>query len=200
MRVSVFGLGYVGCVSAACLANEGNAIVGVDTNELKVDMINAGESPVIEEGLAELVARSRSSGLLSATTDALDAVARSDLSLICVGTPSNPNGSLDTTFLTGVCQEVGRAIAEKKDYHTIVIRSTTVPGTVSEILVPDIERFSHKKLDETSGWQRTLSSLEKDPQLETSTLRLLQFSVQMKVCCRKLSRTCTLVSRPLCMS
>ena len=96
-RVSVFGLGYVGCVSAACFAKEGHSVVGVDVSQAKVDMLNAGQATIVEHGIAELVASLRAEGRLRATTDVRDAVLNSDISLICVGTPSKPNGSLDLT-------------------------------------------------------------------------------------------------------
>ncbi|HEX3723144.1 MAG TPA: UDP-glucose/GDP-mannose dehydrogenase family protein [Nitrolancea sp.] len=142
MRISIFGLGYVGCVSAACLASDGHEVIGVDVNPVKVASIAAGRSPIIEHGLEELLQRVVRQGQLRATIDARQAVFDSDVSLICVGTPSNPNGSLNTRYVESVCQEIGLAINQKGGYHTVVVRSTVLPGTVEEKVVPILEEFS----------------------------------------------------------
>ena len=142
MRISIFGLGYVGCVSAACLARDGHDVIGVDVNSDKVASIAAGRSPIIEQGLDELLLRVVQEGKLRATVDARQAVLESDVSLICVGTPSNPNGSLNTRYVESVCQEIGLAINQKGGYHTVVVRSTVLPGTVEEKVVPILEEFS----------------------------------------------------------
>ena len=136
MRVSVFGLGYVGCVSGACLAREGHAVVGVDLSADKVALINAGRSPVVEPGLDELIGRLVREGRLRATADAEEAVAASDLALVCVGTPSRANGSLDVEALERVCHEIGRAVAHRSDPLTVVVRSTVLPGTVEAVVLP----------------------------------------------------------------
>ena len=144
MRVSVFGLGYVGCVSAACLASRGNEVIGVDVNPTKVDLIMGGHAPVVEERIGELTAEVVATGLLRATTDVRDAVANSDVSLVCVGTPSAPNGSLSTAYLERVAEEIGEAIAERDTRHTVVFRSTMLPGTCLNLLVPILEKASGK--------------------------------------------------------
>lgn len=145
MRLSIFGLGYVGCVSAACFAKEGHEVVGVDVNPLKVELINSGMSPIAEEGIGELIAEMTASGRLRATTDAAEAVAATEVSLVCVGTPSNPNGSLDLTYVKRVCREIGAALEAKAARQTVVVRSTMLPGTVEETVVPVLEFYSGKK-------------------------------------------------------
>jgi GDP-mannose 6-dehydrogenase len=142
MRISIFGLGYVGCVTAACLSHDGNTVIGVDVNPLKVELIRSGQSPVVEPGLDELVAEGVRSGNLKVSLDSLTAVHKSDVSLICVGTPSNDNGSLKTAYVENVCRELGTALAQKGRYHVVVIRSTVLPGTVEDRLIPLIEQFS----------------------------------------------------------
>lgn len=142
MRVSIFGLGYVGTVSAACLAQLGHQVVGVDTNHLKVEIINSGHSPVIEQDLDEIVAQAVGAGRLRATADAADGVLSSDLSLICVGTPSKNNGGLDLVFVERVCHDIGRALAGKNGFHTVVLRSTVLPGTTAGTVIPALEASS----------------------------------------------------------
>ncbi len=151
MRVSIFGLGYVGCVSAACLARDGHEVIGVDVNPIKVASIAAGKSPIIEPGLDELMRDVVRSGQLRASIDAQRAVRDSDVSLICVGTPSNPNGSLNTRYVESVCQEIGLAINHKREYHTVVVRSTVLPGTVNEKVVPILEEFSGRRAGDDFG-------------------------------------------------
>ena len=111
--VSVFGLGYVGCVSAACFAGEGHRVIGVDVSTAKVDQINAGRSTIVEEGIAELVAQGVKGGRLTATSDVREAVLGSDISLVCVGTPSRPNGSIDLAYVIRVSQQIGAALKAK---------------------------------------------------------------------------------------
>ena len=142
MRISVFGLGYVGCVSSVCLASRGHQVVGVDISRLKVDLINKGNTPVIEERIGEMLADVIAAGALRATDDVAEAIANSDLSLICVGTPSAPNGSLSTVYLERVATEIGEAIRAKDTRHTVVFRSTMLPGTCLELLVPALEKAS----------------------------------------------------------
>src|SRR5882762_7853976 len=145
MRISVFGLGYVGCVSAACLARDGHSVIGVDVNPQKVEAAGSGLSPVIEKGLDKLMSDVVTSGKMRATLDSQAAVLHSDLSLICVGTPSNGNGSLSLQYLDRVCTEIGTALTGKKEYHVIVVRSTVLPGTVEGRLVPLIEQHSGRR-------------------------------------------------------
>jgi GDP-mannose 6-dehydrogenase len=142
MRISVFGLGYVGAVSAACLARDGHSVVGVDPNETKVGLINAGRSPIVEQGLEELIAAAVARGTLKAVTDARAAIAASDLSLVCVGTPSEANGSLNLRYVRAVCEELGRALRDKGGYHTVVLRSTILPGTMRGTVIPTLEQAS----------------------------------------------------------
>lgn len=144
-RLSIFGLGYVGCVSAACFAKAGHQVIGVDVNPVKIEIINTGKSPIVEEGIAELIGDVVKSGRLRATTDSRQAILDSDLSLVCVGTPSNPNGSLDLRHVEQVCREIGLALRTKAERHTVVIRSTMLPGTVEDRVIPALEETSGKK-------------------------------------------------------
>ncbi|MGW2339374.1 nucleotide sugar dehydrogenase [Streptomyces sp. NPDC001661] len=150
MRISVLGLGYVGCVSAACLAGQGHEVIGVDVNQAKVDLVNSGRAPVVEERIGELTAEVVRTGALRATRDVREAIMGSDVSLICVGTPSEPNGSLCTTYLERVTEQIGAALAERGaegGRHTVVFRSTMLPGTCLNLLVPILE----KSLGGTAG-------------------------------------------------
>jgi GDP-mannose 6-dehydrogenase len=142
--VAVFGLGYVGCVSAAALARRGHAVIGVDVNPLKVELLRAGKAPVLEPGLGELVAEGVAEGRLRATDDGEAAVRESDVSLVCVGTPSAPNGSLDTSALERVVQTIGLTLPSLSRRHTVVIRSTSLPGTCERLVLPALERASGK--------------------------------------------------------
>jgi GDP-mannose 6-dehydrogenase len=145
MRVSVFGLGYVGSVSAGALAADGHTVVGVDVNPDKVATVNESRSPIVEKGLDELIRTVVPAGSLRATTDTKDAVANTEVSLICVGTPSRRNGSLDLTYLERVCGEIGVALRQKQDYHVVVVRSTVLPGTTHDVVIPTLERESGKQ-------------------------------------------------------
>jgi GDP-mannose 6-dehydrogenase len=145
VKLSVFGLGYVGCVSAACLADAGNEVIGVDVNPTKVEIINSGKSPIIEDGVDDLIAKVVRSGRLLATTDSNRAIHDSDVSLVCVGTPSNQNGSLHLRHVEQVCREIGSALKTKTERHVVVIRSTMLPGTVQNTVVPALEETSGKK-------------------------------------------------------
>jgi GDP-mannose 6-dehydrogenase len=135
----------VGCVAAACLADAGHDVVGVDVNPNKVEIINSGTSPIIEDGISELIAKVVGSGRLSATTDSARAIRDSDISLVCVGTPSNQNGSLHLRHVEQVCSEIGAAMKSKNQRHIVVIRSTMLPGTVENTVVPVLEETSGKK-------------------------------------------------------
>ena len=151
MKVSVFGLGYVGTVCAACLAERGHEVIGCDVSEAKVDLINAGQSPIIEKDIGELVSSNVKSGRLKATVSTDEAVMGSDLSLLCVGTPSRANGSLDLSAVQAVSRQIGSSLAGKNSYHSVVIRSTVLPGTLSDIVVPSLQETSSKKLGEAFG-------------------------------------------------
>jgi GDP-mannose 6-dehydrogenase len=145
MNVSVFGLGYVGSVSAASFAADGHTVVGVDVNPDKVASLNEGRSPIVEKGLDDLIRDNSANGRLRATTSTRDAVQDTELSLICVGTPSRRNGSLDLTYLERVCEQIGGALADKDDYHVVVVRSTVLPGTANDVVIPALERTSGKQ-------------------------------------------------------
>jgi len=140
VKIAVFGMGYVGVVSAACLARDGHTVIGVDPQPAKVGIVNSGKAPIIEKNVSELIEEAVAAGRLSATTSAGEAVAATDLSLVCVGTPSRKNGSLDTSAVERVCEEIGAAIAAKDKPHTVVIRSTILPGTMRGIVIPAFER------------------------------------------------------------
>ena len=144
-KISIFGLGYVGAVSAACFANEGHNVIGVDTNKTKVDIINSGRSPIIERDLESMIAKAVKSGKLRATDDSKDALLNSDISLICVGTPSNNNGSLDLKYIKRVSREIGLILKEKNEYHIVVARSTMLPGTIENTIIPILEETAGKK-------------------------------------------------------
>jgi GDP-mannose 6-dehydrogenase len=151
MRVSVFGLGYVGSVSAASFAADGHHVIGVDVVADKVAAINEGRSPLVEPGLEDLLAEGVRQRRLRATANTEEAVNESDLSLICVGTPSRKNGSLDLTYLTRVCEQIGDAIKQKDGYHVVVVRSTVLPGTTHREVIPVLEARSGKKYGEGFG-------------------------------------------------
>jgi GDP-mannose 6-dehydrogenase len=145
MKVSVFGLGYVGSVSAASFAADGHTVVGVDVNPDKVASLNEGRSPIVEKGLEDLIQSGAGNGSLRATASTEEAVQATDLSLLCVGTPSRKNGSLDLTYLERVCQQIGAALARKDAYHVVVVRSTVLPGTTHDVVIPTLERASGKQ-------------------------------------------------------
>jgi GDP-mannose 6-dehydrogenase len=151
MKVSVFGLGYVGTVSAASLGADGHEVIGVDVNADKVASVNAGRSPIVEPGLEDLLGHTVATGRLRATTDTDEAVLETEASLVCVGTPSRRNGSLDLTYLERVCEQIGRALARKSGYHVVVVRSTVLPGTTHDVLIPTLERASGKTYGDGFG-------------------------------------------------
>jgi GDP-mannose 6-dehydrogenase len=144
VKISVFGLGYVGCVSGACFAELGHQVIGVDVNGLKVEMINKGRAPVIEAGLQELMTKVTSSGQFVATSDTQQAIADTEIAFVCVGTPSSRNGSLSLDVVRRVAEQIGKAIALKKDYFVVAVRSTVLPGTVENEVIPILERHSQK--------------------------------------------------------
>jgi GDP-mannose 6-dehydrogenase len=145
MKLSIFGLGYVGCVSAACFAERGHEVIGVDVNELKVELINQGCSPVVEPGLQEMIAAAVEAGRLRATADAAAAVEASDVSMVAVGTPGNQNGSLDLSYIKRACRQIGEAVEHKRRYHIVAIRSTMLPGAIEETVIPTLEVYSGKR-------------------------------------------------------
>jgi len=140
MKISIFGLGYVGAVSAGCLARDGHTVVGVDPAAAKVDLINQGKTPIIEADIGDIIATSVQNGSLRATSDIDDAIASTDISLICVGTPSLPSGALDLKYVERVCQEIGEAMAKKSSFHIVVARSTMLPGSMRNVVIPTIEK------------------------------------------------------------
>ena len=145
MRVSVFGLGYVGTVSAGCLAHDGHEVVGVDPLPTKVDLINRGQSPIIETDISEIIAAAVKAGRLRATSDPVQAIRETELSFVCVGTPSQANGNLDLRYIRRICEQIGQVLKTKTARHTVVIRSTILPGTMHKIVIPTLEEFSGKK-------------------------------------------------------
>jgi GDP-mannose 6-dehydrogenase len=142
MRVSVFGLGYVGAITAACLARAGHTVIGNDIKNDKNSLINKGKAPFYEEGLNDLIEEGITSRRLFATDDAEVTIRESDISFICVGTPSNSDGSINLEHIRTVCKDIGNALINKSDYHLIVIRSTIIPGTTETILIPLLEKAS----------------------------------------------------------
>jgi GDP-mannose 6-dehydrogenase len=151
MRISILGLGYVGCVSTACLAADGHEVIGVDVNPVKVDLINAGRSPIIERGLDELIAEGASLGRLRATMDTVEAVQQSDLSFVCVGTPGDSNGRLDLQYVERVSLDIGNALRTKDEYHVVVVRSTMLPGSTYGVVLPSLEETSGRRAGEGFG-------------------------------------------------
>jgi GDP-mannose 6-dehydrogenase len=145
LRISLFGLGYVGAVSAGCLAHDGHYVVGVDPVPTKVDLINRGQSPIIEKDIGEIIAAASKAGRLRAISDASQAIAETELSFVCVGTPSLANGNLDLRYIRRICEQIGEALKSKTVRHTVVIRSTILPGTMRKIVIPTLEEFSGKK-------------------------------------------------------
>jgi GDP-mannose 6-dehydrogenase len=145
VKISVFGLGYVGTVTAACLARDGHDVVGIDVQASKVDLINRGLATVIEEDLEEIIAESVASKRLRASSDTREAVLATELSLICVGTPSQSNGNLDVSQLRRVCEEIAAALPDKADFHVVAVRSTILPGTMRQVVIPVLEATSGKR-------------------------------------------------------
>jgi GDP-mannose 6-dehydrogenase len=150
-RVSVFGLGYVGAVSVACLADRGHDVIGIDVNAAKADLIASGRSPIVEAGLEDLLRKGVAAGRIRATTDTALAIAQTDLSLICVGTPSNANGSLDLSYVRRVSEQIGDALAAKTIYHVVIARSTMLPGSTESTVIPALEQHSGKRLGADFG-------------------------------------------------
>ncbi len=145
MKISIFGLGYVGAVSLGCLARDGHEVTGVDIDQVKLDLITEGQTPIIEEGMADLMSGVAKSGLVNVTQDVDEAITNSEISFICVGTPSAANGSQNQSALLRLSEQLGAAIANKDDYHVFVLRSTVTPGTLEDVMRPLIEKKSGKK-------------------------------------------------------
>jgi GDP-mannose 6-dehydrogenase len=145
LQISIFGLGYVGTVSAGCLAKDGHPVTGVDPVQTKVDLINKGLSPIIEAEIGELVESGVRSGRLRATDNPTEAIRETELSFVCVGTPSQANGNLDFRYIRRICEQIGQALKDKSAWHTVVIRSTILPGTMHNIVIPVLEEYSGKR-------------------------------------------------------
>jgi len=151
MRINVFGLGYVGSVSAACFARDGHDVTGLDVNSTKVDMINAGQSPIIETGLGQVLAEAVKSGRLQARVNNVNTLDDAQLSIICVGTPSHENGSLNVEYIKRVMKQIGEYLRQINSYHVVCVRSTVLPGTIEEVLIPILGRYSGKKAGQDFG-------------------------------------------------
>ena len=149
--ISIFGLGYVGTVTAACLAHRGNRVTGVDLSAAKVEALGSGRSPIVEPAVADLIAESQKACRLHATSDSEKAVLETEISFLCVGTPSMRNGKLDLGHIGPVCQEIGAALRKKDSFHLVVLRSTVLPGTAETIVVPTLEKASGKKMGRDFG-------------------------------------------------
>jgi len=151
LKISIFGLGYVGTVSAACLAADGHQVLGVDPVHDKVELINRGMSPIVEAEIGEIIQRTVSEGNLRATQDPSEAVHHTDISFVCVGTPSQTNGNLDLRYIRRICEQIGQALRTKLTRHTVVIRSTILPGTMRKVAIPTLEEFSGKSAGKDFG-------------------------------------------------
>ncbi|CAI8956866.1 MULTISPECIES: nucleotide sugar dehydrogenase [unclassified Pseudomonas] len=145
MRISIFGLGYVGAVCAGCLSARGHQIIGVDVQALKIDMINSGKSPIVEPGLGELLQQGVASGMLRGTLDVREAVLETDISFLAPPTPSKRNGDLDVSYIEEVCRQIGQVLPLKTTRHTVVVRSTVLPGTLRNVVIPTLEQYSGLK-------------------------------------------------------
>jgi len=151
MKIAVFGLGYVGVVSAACLARDGHSVIGVDPNTVKVDFLRGGKSPIVEPGLGELIEAAVSAGRLVASSDYAAAVAQSEILLVCVGTPGQANGSLDLTYVRRVVRQIGERLAASNGYRVVVIRSTLLPGSMQGVVIPLLEEVARGKAGKDFG-------------------------------------------------
>src|SRR5690606_38111708 len=129
MKISIFGLGYVGCVSLGCLAKNGHEVIGVDINDLKVELINSGKPTIVEKDIDTIIKTEFDKGKISATLDAKHAILNSEISIVCVGTPSDVHGHLNLSYIYKTAEQIGEALKQKPEFHTIVIRSTVLPGT-----------------------------------------------------------------------
>ena len=144
MNISIFGLGYVGCVSLGCLAQNGHTVIGVDVVKNKIDLINKGKPTIIEQDIDQIIEEQYKAGRISATSDFTEAIENTDISIICVGTPSSREGHLTLSYVLKVAEEIGSALSNKSGFHAIAIRSTVFPGTCAQVS-DIIERFSGKR-------------------------------------------------------
>src|SRR5215470_4317001 len=151
MKIAVFGLGYVGVVSAACLVRDGHEVLGVDPNVVKVSFLRQGKSPIVEPGLDELIAAATAGGRLSAGSDPVAAVAQCDVLMVCVGTPGQPNGSLDLSYVRRVVQQIGEQLAGAAAYKVVVIRSTLLPGSMQNVVIPTLEESARRNAGQDFG-------------------------------------------------
>jgi GDP-mannose 6-dehydrogenase len=151
VKIAVFGMGYVGVVSAGCLARDGHEVVGVDPNDVKTRLVNEGKSPIIEPGLDRLIAEGVATKRLRAIADAESAVASADLMLVCVGTPGHANGSLDLSYVRRTCEQIGAALSRSDEYKVVVMRSTMLPGSMEKVVVPTLEAASRKRAGRDFG-------------------------------------------------
>jgi GDP-mannose 6-dehydrogenase len=151
VKIAIFGLGYVGVVSAACLARDGHEVLGVDPNSVKTDLVNQAKSPIVEPGLDELMQSAVASGHLKASADHAGAVRHCDVMLICVGTPGAANGSLDLRYVRRICEQIGEALAGVDDFKIVAIRSTLLPGSMQSVVIPTLEKSSGKRAGEHFG-------------------------------------------------
>ena len=181
MKISVVGMGYVGCVTGAALSRRGNDVIGIDVNGQKVGAINRGDAPILEKGLSELIADRVRDGKLRATTNGAEAVEETELSLICVGTPARKNGSFDYSHLLSAVREVGEGIKRKHGHHVVAIRSTLLPGTTEHMVIPELEKSPGKKAARTSLCTSIRSSLGKVQRCTISTTSLLSLSAAVKI-------------------
>ena len=151
MKIAVFGLGYVGVVSAACLVRDGHEVLGVDPNVVQVSFLRQGKSPIVEPGLDELIAAATAAGRLTAGSDTVAAVAQCDVLMVCVGTPGQPNGSLDLSYVRRVVQQIGEQLAAAAAYKVVVIRSTLLPGSMQNVVIPTLEESARRKAGQDFG-------------------------------------------------
>jgi GDP-mannose 6-dehydrogenase len=151
MELAVVGLGYVGAVAAACLADSGNGVVVVDISQPKISQLNAGRSPIMEPGLGELIGRNVAQGRLSGSADLRGAVLGSQATIICVGTPSSASGDVRLADLDRVIDQVAGALRESDSWHLVMLTSTVPPGTTEQRVIPRIEEVSGKKCGRDFG-------------------------------------------------
>ena len=151
MKISVLGLGYVGTVVAGCLARAGHEVIGIDTELRKVELVNAGKSPIIEKEIGQIIAQQVEAGRLSASTEVTVAVQQSDLILVCVGTPSRSNGDIDLRHVRRVCEQIGAALRTHSGAPVVVVRSTLLPGTMRELVIPTLEASSGRQAGSDFG-------------------------------------------------